>query len=333
MNNSFVLILAYPESIVAHAQEWYSPFLHWLGIGNKKYVRAGHAALVLIDKYTGALDYHDFGRYVTPFSYGRVRGKETDFELDFPISAEIEDGEIKNLPTILKFLATHPELTHGSGTLYASICDRIDTKKMRDAITDFQEMGFIKYAVFKRNTSNCARFIADVLIAGIRDASVKQRLKRSQWFTPSTIGNVVIADTEDQIYQVSEAGVISKFVSSVGKINIMLFLDQLNGYTDSPIGKTKSQQNATKQTHAQWLGGTGAGAWFELYDLSYNHLFRFRRISPVGRVDCDAIYKITSEGFYIDKPYQFLHDSNCKYFNVEQKAEQFRFEWLKNYSQ
>ncbi len=80
-----------------------------------------------------------------------------------------------------------------------------------------------------------------------------------------------------------------------------------------------------------WVGGTRAGAWFELYDLPDDYLFRFRRISPEGRVDCDAVYKITSEGFNIDKPYQFLHDSNCKYFNVEQNEKSFRFEWCKNY--
>ena len=37
-------------------------------------LRAGHAALVLIDKEKGDLEYHDFGRYITSEPNGRVRG-------------------------------------------------------------------------------------------------------------------------------------------------------------------------------------------------------------------------------------------------------------------
>ena len=82
--------------------------------------------MVLIDKNIGFLDYYDFGRYTTNFPNGRVRGKETDFELDFPIVAEIKDNEIKNLDDILKFLASNPKLIRGEGNLYASVCNTVN---------------------------------------------------------------------------------------------------------------------------------------------------------------------------------------------------------------
>lgn len=66
LNDAFILTLAYPETIVSHAEEWYSPLLRFVSVGSKKHVRAGHAALVLIDKKTGVLEYHDFGRYIAP---------------------------------------------------------------------------------------------------------------------------------------------------------------------------------------------------------------------------------------------------------------------------
>ena len=125
-NDAFILTLAYPETIVSHAEEWYSKFLRFLFVGSKKHVRAGHAALVLIDKKTGVLEYHDFGRYITSEPNGRVRGRETDFELNFPVKAKIENDTIQNLDEILKFLATHPKLTHGDGHLYASVCNAVD---------------------------------------------------------------------------------------------------------------------------------------------------------------------------------------------------------------
>ena len=118
--------------------------------------------------------------------------------------AAIENGRITNLESILKFLATHPKLTHDEGTLYASVCNRIDYEKFRTYINSMQAKGFITYAAFKTEATNCARFVTDTLIAGLTDAKLKQKLMRSKWFTPSTIGNVVSADTEHSVYQVSD---------------------------------------------------------------------------------------------------------------------------------
>ena len=40
-NSGFILTLAFPETIVMVAKEWYSPFLKYVGIGKTNYVRAG----------------------------------------------------------------------------------------------------------------------------------------------------------------------------------------------------------------------------------------------------------------------------------------------------
>ncbi|MCB0383253.1 MAG: hypothetical protein KDD05_08135, partial [Psychroserpens sp.] len=189
MNDGIILTLAYPETIVSHAEEWYSPFLRFLFVGSKKHVRAGHAALVLIEKSTGILEYHDFGRYITSSPNGRVRGRETDFELNFSIVAELENDTIKNLEEILKFFATHPKLTHGDGHLYASVCNAIDYKKARRHITAQQNIGFIRYAAFIKDACNCARFVTDSLIASVTNPKIKSALLKSKNFTPSTIGN------------------------------------------------------------------------------------------------------------------------------------------------
>ena len=160
MNDTGIIItLAYPETIVMVSDEWYSSFLKYLGVGKKNYVRAGHAALVLIDKKTGILEYHDFGRYITSEPNGRVRGKRTDHELELPIVAKIYDQRIENLNEILKFLATHPKLTHGDGKLIASVCREIDYDKARSHIDEMQNRHFIRYAAFIKNASNCARFV------------------------------------------------------------------------------------------------------------------------------------------------------------------------------
>lgn len=331
MNDGIILTLAYPETIVSHAEEWYSPFLRYVFVGSKQHVRAGHAALVLIDKSTGVLEYHDFGRYITSSPNGRVRGRETDFELNFPITADIENNKIKNLEDILKFLARHPKLTHGDGDLYASVCNAVDYSKARQHITMMQNLGFIRYAAFIKEACNCARFVTDSLIACVTDATIKSKLIRSKNFTPSTIGNVVIADTENDVYLVSETGEITEFKSTVSKENRRLFLDTLNDYNPSLVGTLEPKHNEVKSEHAQWLGGIAAGAWFELHPVGSQKEFRFKRISPYGNIDCDGIYKVSSEGFDINTRYQFIHYSNCQFFHINQKDDTFRFEYLENY--
>ena len=326
-NDAFILTLAYPETIVSHAEEWYSKFLRFLSVGSKKHVRAGHAALVLIDKKTGVLEYHDFGRYITAEPNGRVRGKETDFELNLSIKAEIENDTITNLNEILEFLATHPKLTHGDGNLYASVCNAINYDLARTHIDKMQAKGFIRYAAFIKDACNCARFVTDTLIASVTDLKIKRKLENSKWFTPSTIGNVVIAGTENFLYLVSDKGEIGQFKSTVGKENRKLFLDRLRGYDPSLKGTLQPKPNDIKANHAQWLGGIAAGAWFEIYDLGSKTEFRFRRVSPYGNVDCDGVYKVDNESFDIKSAYQFVHYSNCLFFHIEQDSKVFRFDF------
>jgi hypothetical protein len=330
-NDAFILTLAYPETIVSHAEEWYSKFLRFLFVGSKKHVRAGHAALVLIDKKTGVLEYHDFGRYITSEPNGRVRGRETDFELNFPVKAKIENDTIQNLDEILKFLATHPKLTHGDGHLYASVCNAVDYNLARIHITKMQNKDFIRYAAFIKIACNCARFVTDTLIASVTDSKMKKRLENSKWFTPSTIGNVVIADTEDFVYVVSDKGEINEFDSTVSKENRRLFLDTLKGYNPSLVGTLKPKDNDEKAEHAQWLSGIAAGAWFEICDIDSKTEYRFRRISPYGNIDCDGIYKVNDANFDINSEYQFIHYSNCKFFHIEQGSVQYRFDFIKKY--
>ena len=331
-NSGIILTLAYPETIVMVADEWYSPYLRFLGVGKKNYVRAGHNALVLIDKTTGVLEYHDFGRYITPIPNGRVRGKDTDHELDFLITAVVDNDEIKNLNDILIFLATHPKLTHGDGKLIASVCNAIDYDKARSHITRMQNRHFIRYAAFIKDGCNCARFVTDSLIASVTDFKTKERLKKSKKFTPSTIGNVIIADTENYVYEISEEGNITTYQSSVKKDNRRYFLDRLKQHKPNFIGTLKPKHIEIKSHHAQWLDGIAAGAWFELHLTDVEHEYRFRRVSPHGNIDVDGLYKVDNTNFNYQETYSFVHYSNCAFYHIEQQQKIYRFDFIKKLS-
>lgn len=331
VNNAFIITMAYPETIVMVADEWYSPYLRYIGIGKKDYVRAGHAALVLIDKKRGELEYHDFGRYITNEPNGRVRGKKYDRELDFPLEAIIENNKIKNLDEILLFLASNPGLTHGDGKLVASVCNEVNYDLAKNHIVKLQRKGAIRYAVFMKNASNCARFVTTTLIAGVTNLKIKKALMRSQWFTPSTVGNVVIASSDKKVYQVTPQGV-SLFKSTVSKQNRKYFLDKLKTHTVNLKGTLEPKIVEGVSQSAQWLSGIAAGAWYELTEdpLLGEGEFRFRRVSPKGNVDIDAVYT-TSRAFSVHKGYQIIHNSNCFYCTIIQDGKLYYFEYVRDY--
>ena len=331
-NTGIILTLAYPETIVMVADEWYSPFMWLIGIGKKNYVRAGHAALVLIDKSTGILEYHDFGRYIAPEPNGRVRGRSTDHELDFPIKALIVDDEISNLDAILEFLATNPKLTHGDGKLIASVCDEVDYRKARAKITELQSQHFIRYAAFIKEACNCARFVTSALIASVTNKGIVRRLEKSEKFTPSTIGNVVIADAKNMVYEVSDKGNVSEFKSTVSKENRRLFLDRLREHEPDFIGTLEPREVEVKDNHAQWLSGIAAGAWFELNETEISEEYIYRRISPYGNIDVHGLYKINDTSFVYEETYEFVHYSNCEFYHVKQKNKIYRFDLIKTLS-
>ncbi|WP_147676122.1 DUF6695 family protein [Algibacter pacificus] len=327
-NTGIILTLAYPDTIVLVSEEWFSPFLRFVGIGKKDYLRAGHAALVLIDKETGILEYHDFGRYITPEPTGRVRGRYTDNELHFSLKAEIKNDKIINLDQILKFLATNPKITHGEGKLVASVCNAIDYKKARTHITEMQNQHFIRYAAFIKNACNCARFVTDALIASITKPDMKKKLENSKWFTPSTVGNVLLSNTEAYPFEVSETGEISEFKGSQKSENLRCFLDPLKDHNVNLVGTLIPKPVDNLHENAQWLSGIAAGAWFELHKTDDNFKYRFRRISPYGNIDVDDFFTIENDTFNHDKPFQFVPYSNCKFFHIKQNDTVFRFDRL-----
>ncbi len=328
-NTAFILTLAYPDTVVRISEEKYVSYLRYIGVGKNNYVRAGHAALVLIEKKTGQLEYFDFGRYTTPLGFGRVRGKLTDFELNFPLQAKIENDTINNIGEIFKFLATNPKLTHGEGKMVASVCNVVNYEKAKRFITKLQKQEMVNYAAFSKEASNCSRFVTDTLIASVTKESIKKQLKKSYRFTPSTVGNVVKANTSDYVFEVSEKGEISKFMSSPSKENIRCFLDRLNGHSPSDIGNLKPKPVDDVNGKAQWLEGIGAGAWFELNSTSTRDEYKFRRISPYGNVDVRGIFKVNKDTFNYNEAYKFVHYSNCAFYHIEQNKTIYRFDLIK----
>ena len=325
MHTGKIIVLAYPDTFVSVSDEWQCKFLPLIGLGTREYIKAGHAAMILIENETGNASYYDFGRYVTPTGFGRVRGAKTDAELEIPFGAKFSaDNSLENLEEFLLWLDSNPQKTHGEGRLIASVCALVNFEVAEKHIQKLQQKGSVRYGAFIRTESNCSRFVTDTILAATKEKGIRKALKFNKLFTPSTVGNVEKAATTAVVFEVLN-GLISEFNSTAFKENIKNYFH-----------KDRPQQVANNlpvlPEKAQKLSGVGANAWFELLSekLPPNH-FRIKRYNDLHLVDFDGIYS-TSETFDAAVPFSFTYDSNCEYCHILQLDKKIRFEKVASFA-
>ncbi|WP_025664978.1 DUF6695 family protein [Aquimarina megaterium] len=320
-----IISLAYPDTFVKHSDEPSTKVLLALGLGKHSYIKAGHAAFVLIENKTGQAEYYDFGRYITPQGYGRVRSAVTDVELAIPFKAIITpEKKLGNVEEFLLWLEANPDKTHGDGRLVASVCDYIYYEEARDYVLSVQEKGSIPYKAFGKEGSNCSRIVTDTILASTDYAKIRKPLLRNKLFTPSPLGNVEKAAIGNPIYQV-EQGKLHVYPGSV-------FKENLTNYFDKNIPETKHNQTVRPKEvlkNAHFLSGTGSSAYFILNKSLEKDLFEIRRYTEYGKEDFKGLFAVAEGYFNILKSYSFVYDSNCKYCHVEQNGKKIRFELVK----
>ncbi len=312
-------MLAFPDTFVKMSDELMCKILPLVGLGTRTHIKAGHAALVLIENETGVAQYFDFGRYITPQGKGRVRGALTDVELVVPIKAAIKNQKLINLNELLLWLEAHPEKTHGDGRLVASLCDDIDYDEALSYILSLQGQGSIPYKAFGKVGSNCARFVTDTILASTNNNSIIKYLKRNKKFTPSTVGNVERSASQDGVYEVYN-GCIKPYTSTALKENLTNFFDR-----KVPAVLDQDGIGVEVPEGATFLDGTGSGAYFYLEIQSDKTKAIVRRYTERGVQDFCGITQLP-ESFDTEKPYRFIYDSNCLYCNIKQGEQIFRLE-------
>lgn len=314
-----IIVLAYPDTFVSVSDEWQCKFLPLVGLGTRKYIKAGHAALILIENETSEARYFDFGRYVTPVGYGRVRGVNTDAELEIPFKAKLDaDCSLMNIEEFLLWLDANPDKTHGKGRLLASVCETVNFELAEKYILELQQRGSVRYGAFSKSESNCSRFVTETILTSTKEKEIQKALRFNKLFTPSTVGNVEKAATSSTVFEVQE-GLVNPFNSSA-------FKENLKNYFHKNRPAMQEQMLPELPENAQKLSGTGSNAWFEMIqDRLPEGLFRIKRYNDLHEVDFDGIYKV-SEKFDPSEPFRFTYDSHCGYCHVLQNDRKIRFD-------
>jgi hypothetical protein len=217
MDEDFIIVLAWPEGLVAGAGSWYDR----LFATNGKY-RVGHSALVLVNSRSNQLEYFDFGRYHTPTDFGRVRDKETDPDVILKTLAIIKDNTIENIQAILLELAGL-KATHGEGKMFASILRNVSFEKGYKYAKVIQDKGAISYGPLTRRGTNCSRFVSGVMREANSDRYTNLRLKYPFCLSPSPKRNISIANhnyyvIENRVCQQINKSFIKAYFSSIESV-------------------------------------------------------------------------------------------------------------------
>ena len=217
MQKDFIIVLAWPEGMVAAAGGWYDKVLST----NGQY-RVGHSALILVNSATSQLNYFDFGRYHSPFGFGRVRDLETDPDISLKSKPIISGNSIDNIMEILLEIS-NLKATHGHGTLYASILKNIDFNKAYEKAKEMQNMGLISYGPVVLTGTNCSRFVASIMRASKPHWLTKLRLRLPFCLSPSPKRNISIANSSYHVvnmknYRQINKSYIKAYFSSIERI-------------------------------------------------------------------------------------------------------------------
>ncbi len=324
----FIIPLAWPEATCRTAGGPYDKLLQIFKLYRNGYYKAGHAAFLLVNHKNGEIDYFDFGRYISPDKNGRARSKETDPEVVFDIKAEIKDGNIINFNEIIKVIGEHLQ-THGEGTLYAGIQKGINHTKAIEFIRSIQKVPYTPYGPFVVGGTNCARFVAQTIAASVKGKGFK--FIYPWYFTPAPLGNIFYS-SEKTLYKLDNGEVIILEVKGEGKqFNFMkeIMMYKKGETTPDPSKASVNKTNApldrlNVSSNAQWLGGIGAGAWYELKNISPNGI-EVARTQGTGLLDYSYQFIGPSNNLDFEKEYKFEYGSHGSKVIISQNGKTFEF--------
>lgn len=312
-NTGFAIAIAWAETYCKQPGYWYDGLMEFLRISKNHYHKIGHAALVLIDSQKKECHYFDFGRYHTPFQYGRVRSSKTDHGLTIKTKPVISNNakKIENYREILIELQMNAEC-HGEGNLHASYCS-INFQKALKKAEQLQMDSPIPYGPFKYKGSNCSRFVNTSVIAGNRNWNILLKLKYLVPLTPTPLNNV--NSLSNKIILAKMLAVTPFYSSKIEDKSV------LTNTLPQPI----RHKNIPKT--AQWLSGEGAGSWFNIVPNSVNYLIS--RYNHEGKLECEGKFEIHNNTTY-DKnsTFKFTHLSNCEKVRLQQNAVIIEFKRL-----
>lgn len=311
-DNATLIVMAYPNDLVRTTPSLYSSLLPFVGMGSGDRIRAGHASMVLAKEGSETLEYYDFGRYMTPHNYSRMRSKATDPDVTIDVKAKWDGKKLANVEEILQWLYDHPEKTHGYSELYASVSENVNYERVTEYVNIFREKGLMVYGPFVEDGSNCARFVTGAMYHGILDKEIHDEVRDEYLLTPSGLGNVDAANSYDTYYVVCEDSLYQsdEDLEWLQREIIFDFGEDYPKYC--PIGSVEEPVAVYAEEGWDWLGGIGSGVWYDVEPTSDKNVFIVSQYNKKGKCVFSTYFRSAEDiclknGFEIDYPSNFDH--------------------------
>lgn len=309
-----IVALSWPDTRIKNASSWYDGLMTVMGICRDGYYHVGHAALLLVDYRNGNVKYLDFGRYHTPFGYGRVRDVQSDPELSINTKAIVVEGKITNIKDILLELQDNKS-THGDGKLVSSVTGGIDFDLALASAKSIQGREAVPYGPFQFTGTNCSRFVASVYRAGFTSYFKKRRIANWYLYFHTPTSNIIYTHTRENVF------IVEQGEFRVEESMMDVFLNKSKVARSTAVEKTKDKITFPKSVFC--LSGTGGNTYFQLDKTDKSHLFRIRRYSEYGEVEFDDVFQLQTIGFDVNKPYVFDYISNGIAVKIKQGKKLF----------
>lgn len=325
------IVIAWPQC-TARADESLAIFLRKAGLVKNLNFRVGHAAICLINPQTNEVLYYDFGRYITPRGYGRARSKYTDPQLALEIKAEFNDErDLLNVADIAAELDSKSKFTHGIGPLVFSVSKTINFIKAKAYADDMVMKGYFEYNGLYKSASNCARYVTETMKAANEDGTVGTKLKYPLTVRPTPLFNVVAAKTQDTIYSF-EGGTLQFLEKtrrhSISDLSAGLLENAFTKYSDTRPDDSihgdieEPERPETLPLTAQWLGGLGEGAWFDISQVD-GHTFKGKKFDKTGQLEHEALY--SNNEVEVPANPKVTYASHYGFFSIEHDEVVHRF--------
>jgi hypothetical protein len=315
--DDIAVVLAFPDNW-AKGERLRDRLLYKLRIIYTQYYKVGHAALLLIERRTGTVEYFDFGRYITPQKRGRVRSRDTDPKLAIPIKAEFDhSGDIRNLLEIMTYLESISDATHGSGRTFFSERRHIDFRLAKKYINRLISKGSILYISIGPVGMNCASFVLRTLLKSAKASLSLWKLYFPETLSPSPIGNVVNSSSKGQIWKMYK-GEFEKQHWNRFKVRRFIFNNLMLSRNKEQILKEKVNEMGVVQKRvpkaltekAQFVYGLGESAWMHIHPGRFcaPDQYIIDSFTTDGQHNYSIIAELREGKFDIEEPYEFTHD-------------------------
>ncbi|NGF57924.1 hypothetical protein G5B00_15500 [Parapedobacter sp. SGR-10] len=327
--------ISWPDMTALGDEKWMTVLKKIKVVKNLNF-KIGHAAILLVERSSGTVSYFDFGRYLSPRGYGRARSADFDQRLTIRTKAICDSKGIANLKEILEELSAKEQATHGGGRLLFSIAREICYKKGMAYANEIVKKGPILYGALARNNNSCSRYVAQILAKSMRHKDNRIRnILYPECLKASPTSNVVNASSNKKIYCYDKNKLQEwklnrweslKFQISLLKENFCtkdatkLKDDSLPGLMQEPLPP------ASVPTSAQWMGGIGEGAWFNIRH-SHDQVHEIFKFDITGKIEYIVQTKCVQH-FDIKSPYLFTYDFGHHFYNILQNDHIYLFKSL-----